>query len=476
MKTNMRNTLLGCLLLGTASIVTAQQAPAAVSSSRNIQNVQTAAPVATTVGNGYSYSYSDGNYYSGKDFKDQDLKSKEVSKEITVSKTSEIYIENASRAIVIKTWDQPKVKVTTTVYYDGETKLTDDEWLEKVNLSLKTLGSSVKIKSGTVNGNNLTYSYSTKSDAPFSSSITSGGVAVFNGSGQNIGTKSNLKRIVTVTVPAGSKLDIESKYSDVTLPAGVGDVNVDITNGNLEAENLGKLSLRSKYSNANIGDVKTAEVEFSNGRFSAKNIDDLDIESKSSTIEMASARKMVLRSTSDDYELEEAGEVRGRKAYGNLRITKLNGSLEVDGMNADMKIRKVGPALSLIKIDDKYADIRIPLRETKNYAVDFTGRYSSVYGNFEKKEVKEEKATTATDEKNLSGSEKALVSGIERSLAPPASSGSRLTNLNAITVAGQRGTIWGNESTSPARFTAVVGDGKGLKIDMKCQNCTVDFK
>jgi hypothetical protein len=270
--------------------------------------------------------------------------------------------------------------------------------------------------------------------------------------------KANLKRIVTVTVPAGSKLDIESKYSDVTLPAGIGDVNVDITNGNLEAENLGKLVLRSKYSNANVGDVKTAEIEFSNGRFSAKNIDDLDIESKSSTIEMASAKKIVMRSTSDDYELEEAGEVRGRKAYGNLRITKLNGSLEVDGMNADMKIRKVGPALSLIKIDDKYADIRIPLRETKNYAIDFTGRYSSVYGNFEKKEVKEEK-TAATEEK--------VTGSLNSVLHQPAIRFKASWQCRYCCRSG-RGTIWGNESTSPARFTAVVGDGKGLKIDMKC--------
>jgi hypothetical protein len=42
--------------------------------------------------------------------------------------------------------------VTTTVYYEGESKLTDEEWLERVNLSLKTLGSSVKIKSGTPGG------------------------------------------------------------------------------------------------------------------------------------------------------------------------------------------------------------------------------------------------------------------------------------------------------------------------------------
>lgn len=472
----MRNTLLGCLLLGTASIATAQQSVSgyvtntpAVSS---LNSVQSSAPVvATTIGSGYSYS-SDGVFYSGKDFKDQDIKSKEVSKEIAVSKTSEIYIENSSRAIVIKTWDQPKVKVTTTIYYDGETKLTDDEWLEKVNLSLKTLGSSVKIKSGTVSANGTLLSYTTPGIV-YNNGSVGGGVAVFNGSGQNIGTKANLKRIVTVTVPAGSKLDIESKYSDVTLPAGIGDVNVDITNGNLEAENLGKLSLRSKYSNANIGDVRTAEIEFSNGRFSARNIDDLDIESKSSTIEMAAAKKMIMRSTSDEYELEEAGEVSGRKAYGNLRITKLNGSLEVDGMNADMKIRKVGPALTLIKIDDKYADIRIPLRETKSYSVDFTGRYSSVYGNFEKKELKEEKTTAAADEKTtgtqLNKQEQLLVNTI----APAAASRFGST----ISVAGQqRGSVWGNEGTSPARFTAVVGDGKGLKIDMKCTNCTVDFK
>jgi hypothetical protein len=51
---------------------------------------------------------------------------------------------------------------------------------------------------------------------------------------------------------------------------------------------------------------------------------------------MAAAKKLVLRSTNDEYEIEEAGEVRGRKNYGNLRITKLNNSLEVDGSNADV--------------------------------------------------------------------------------------------------------------------------------------------
>lgn len=401
--------------------------------------------VSPSYGSGSSYSVT-GDFDHG--FKDQDMKSKEVSKEISVSKGADIYIENASRGIVIKTWDQPKVKVTTTVYYSGDAKLSDDEWLDKVNLSLRTLGSSVKIKSGSIGGNTLFYSYNSSAS----------GVAVFNGSGQHIGTNPTMKRLVTVTVPAGSKLDVESKYAEVTLDGSIGDANVDISNGSLEAENLHKLILRSRYSNVNVGDVKTAEVEFTNGRFSAKNIDDLDIDSKYSTVEMAMARKLVIRSTNDEFEVEEAGEVRGRKTYGNLRITRLTGSIDIDGSNADLKIRNVAPSVSLVKIDDRYADIRIPLKEVKNFAIDFSGPYSSVYGNFEKKPV------AVVSEVNTANSVTTSITINGDALRAPAA-----RNGGTLSSAGR----WDD---GPAKFTASSGDGKGLKIEMKCQNCTVDFK
>ena len=444
MKTNMRNTLLtGLVLLVTGTLVTAQQyvagATAPTPPARAVESVQVS---------GYGQSF---NYSSDRDrtIREEDIKSKEVSKEIAAPKNGDIYIENTSRNIIVKTWDQQKVKVTTTVYYEGETKLSDEEWLEKVNLSLKTLGTSVKVKSGSIGGNSVFYS---NGNGSLNMSSGSSGVAIFNGNGQNVGTKTSMKRIVTVYVPAGSKLDVESKYSDVTLPDVATDVNVDITNGNIEGGNIGKLILRSKYSNINIGDVKTAEVEMTNGRFSAKAIEDLDIDSKYSTVEMASVKKITLRSTNDEYELEDAGEIRGRKNYGNLRITKLNTSLELDGSNADVKVRKVGTALSLIKIDDRYADVRIPLRDTKNYTVEFAGNYSSVYGSFEKKALPVEEKTST---------------GITRVYADI---DNRAPAMARTSTSGS----W--DATNPSRFTATVGDGKGLKLEIKCQNCTVDFK
>jgi len=466
--------------------------------------------------------------------KDEDLKSKEVSKEVAVPKNGDIYINNYFRGIVIKTWDQQKVKVATTVYYEGESKLGDEEWFEKINLSLKTLGGSVKIKSGGISGAGNFYLLGSGSNEI---SLGSAGVTVFNGLGQKLGSKSDLKNILTITVPTGSKLDIESRYADVTLPDNINDLNVDITNGNLEAGNLNKFILRSKYSNINMGDIKTAEIEFINGRFSARNIDDLDIDSKNSTIEMAAAKKMVLRSINDEYDLEEAGDIRGRKNYGNFHITKLNGSLDIEGANADLKVRNVASTITFIKIDDKYADIRIPLKNAKNFSVDFTGAYSAVYGNFEKKAAIDYKGqliagtlsapaslaiTTLGSLGSISVSGSRITPNITHDTASrimattipqtnitTAGSLSNLTvtgyvsptyangsnNLTALNIPGavQGGTYTGvatsvnsnyyNRSFSstigndtPSKFTAVVGDGKLLKIDVKCQNCTVDFK
>ncbi|WP_439505097.1 hypothetical protein [Sediminibacterium sp.] len=380
-------------------------------------------------------------------FRDRkDVKAKEVSQEISSSKSPEIYLDNTSRNIQVKIWDQSKVKVVTTVYFEGEGKLSDEEWFEKMNLSLKSMGTAVRIKSGTISGGSYTINGNT-----FGWSGSTG-VTVFNDKGENIGSKSNTKRMVTIYVPAASKLDIDSKYADVQLMGNYGSATIDLTNGNLEAENFSKLYLRSKYSNVTIEDAAIAEIEFMNGRFSAKEIGEADLDTKYATIDITSVKKAVFRSTNDEYEIEDANELRGRKNYGNFRITKLNSSLEIDGTNADIKIRNVGANLDLIKIDNKYADIRIPLKNIKNYSVKYSGAYSTVYGNFEKEPFIEEQTKPLVKEKETDALAKQLIE-INRSITRYAQTGD-----------------------AESRFNAKVGDGKGLKIDMNCQNCTVDFK
>lgn len=222
---------------------------------------------------------------------DTNLNKKEISQEVTVSKGADIFIENSNRAVEIKIWDQPKVKVVTTVYYEGEGgKISDEEWLDKLNIAIKSTANTVRVKSGPVSGGG-SYTINSGSNNFSTYSWSSGGsVAIFNGKGQNIGNRTG-KRILTIYVPKENKLDVESKYADVSVTGSVGKVNIDITNGNLEIGDTKSLVLRSKYGNVNAGNIGSAEVEFMNGRFSAKDIDDLDIDTKYSTVEAGLVKK-----------------------------------------------------------------------------------------------------------------------------------------------------------------------------------------
>jgi hypothetical protein len=472
--------LLSGIVTGTLNGAFAQVATSPIAQNINrSSNVNVVSVDNVAIANGFGFETRNINQ--------EDLKSKEVSQEINMPKSGEIYIENNTRSIQVKTWDQQKVKVVTTAYFEKESTLTDEEWFEKMGISLKALGSSVKIKSSASSFGS--YAYATSGQ----NVVVGYPTTIYNKSGSFSKSGNTNKRSLIIYVPAGSKLDIETRYSDLQLPANVGDVLLDITNGNFEAESLNKLRLRSKYANANLRDIKEAEIEFANGRFTANNIDDLDIESKYATIEMASAKKIKMVSTNDEFEVEDVTDIRGRKNYGNLRITRLAGSIEIDGSNADVKIRNVGANVKLIKINNRYADVRIPLRDMKNYSVDFIGSYSTVYGDFERTQVepteeeKKEYASLVQSMINTSGtlSKISSTNGMT-AVNIPAQPGKATGVTNTITGGTFSGTLapatvqgypmYRGTNSTPTKFTANIGNGSGLKVQMKCQNCTVDFK
>jgi hypothetical protein len=369
--------------------------------------------------------------------KEEPANKKEIVMEIEATNTAEVNIENTYRRVVIKTWNKPTIKMMTTINYEGVNKLTDDEWFGKLNISAKIVkrgdNASVRIKSGVLSGN--TYMYATEAST---------GTAFFDGEGQSIGTSEGRKRILEITIPAKAKLDIDCKYGEVKIDNNITDAKLILTNANAEMQDVSNLSLRSKYGNILAGDITTADVEMINGKLSAKNIATLDIDSKYSTIEVQDVATASIRSTNDSYEFEEIGSLTGRKSYGNIRIDKLNQSFELEGSNADVKIRKVAATVKNININNKYADIRLPLKELTNYAIDFEGQYNTVYGNFENKKTKSEKSKHSDSDE-------------------PETTTTKYANASNCNCSADN------------NFTAKNGNG-GAVIKIVCTNCTVDFK
>lgn len=343
---------------------------------------------------------------------------KELSLEIAINKNVGVCIENTNRAVEIKVWDEPKVKITTTVYIDGATsKLNSDVWFEKLNVKTRLLGNSFKIIADAVNIGS--YSGGSKSS---SSSET---VEVYSVDGQYIKSEPAKRKVLTIFVPRENGLCLKSKYADAAVVDAVKKLDADITNGNLELNNVGKLSLTSKYANVYANEIENAEIDFINGDLNIVSLGNGELETKYSKIEIGNLKKMTFSSTNDDYEIEEADVVDGNKSYGNMKIDKLNESIQIDGTNADVRIKKINADVKSIWFDDKYANLKLSLKEVKNFSLEFEGVYSNIYKNF---------FIYANEESKISLSD-----------------------------------------TKNSTYKAIVGNG-AAKINIKCPNCTVDFK
>jgi hypothetical protein len=392
------------------------------------------------------------------------LKEKEVSIELNTDNARMLVMDNEGKNLEIKTWSQPKIKVSTTILIDESSAvsstLTDKRWFEKLNTSLVQAGSNVRLRLRGGSGVFVTYmsataiigqsGYSPTDEVP---------VSVYDGQGNVLGSTTG-KALYTVYVPASMKLELDNRYGNITASGKLAEVDLTTNGGMIDLDDVDHLKLRSTGTNFTTGNIREAEIELSDGRFSAANIEKLDIDTKGSTIEINSVNDGTIRSSNDQYDIEEVGDIRGRKTYGNIRITTLKKSLDLEGANADIRVRNIDPAVELIKLDNKYADIRLPMRAVKNFTVDFKGGYNTVYASFEKKfaPVEKEDATRVREEK-------AAAVSVENFRL----SGNAALLSNELIIA---------EQGAQKGFTASGGDTKGkyTKFIISCSSCTVDFK
>lgn len=393
---------------------------------------------------------------------------KTINQETGLAKGGLVRIVSHARKLVVKSWDQSKVKITLELTYDSSVKArTDEAWFEDLGISIKPFSNRVDILTGTSNR----MSFATFGKGSVNEVIVQGKPAPVyrvDGKSRTLGSGDNFRyiepgqgksisysarvetRVMTITVPPGTKLDVESASGDVVIGLSADEAKLNVSNGTLDAQDIKTLRLTGKYCNANFGDIQKAELDFSNGTFKAQNIGDLDLDSKSSSIEYEKGNYLYLRSQNDNITIESIAKAEGRKVYGNVKIETLTGSFDLDGNNVDIKIHDISPEVSLVKINNKYGDVRLPVRGLSNYFVDFTGYYSTIFAPFQKTVIKEDSTAAAKD--NMFSPET-----------------KRMYNSNALQAGGE---------LAPHRFTSTVGNinSKYTRFDLTCSYCTLDFK
>jgi hypothetical protein len=366
----------------------------------------------------------------------QDDKTKilEVTDELPCDAAATVFIGNTIRRVTVLTTHENKVRLVTTVAYRGKSDYTNEEWLHVLELKVSGTPGNINVKCGNMqpmdnwdtrpfqspprpsNGPSRSHRTPDLPQRQRRNDLTPSGTVVFDSFGHWLYKTNNIRRDIIVYVPAGSKLNIDSRYAEIILDSNVKEVDARITSGGLTMKDADRLVLNSAYGSVYASNIGHAEVALNNGWFHARDIATLDINTKVSTIELGATGQVKITSNDDQYEMEAAGKISGEKNYGSLRVNTLKSSLDLTGVNADIKVHNIEPGVSLVNIDGQYADLRLPVDNLKDYIVHFEGKGSSLYTPFERR--------NATD----------------------------------------------------SSFNVTVGNGKKNSFRLKCSNCTVDMK
>ncbi|MET0465744.1 MAG: hypothetical protein ABW007_21460 [Chitinophagaceae bacterium] len=428
---------------------------------------------------------------------------REVAKEVPAYKNALIKIVNTVRNIEIRTWPEAKVRIVALVNVEEKKSatITEEELMETGGLGLKSFGNRVEIQS--VNppiperiSNRIKKIVVDGKENVLATNAQ--GMVIYNKlpdlyqSGVDESRWSEFAtRKMTIYLPDSCRLDIDNRYTNILIVNDISEGRFKMSRSNLDARNFHKLNIAADLYNINISDVDEAELELESGSFTAGAIRLVDLDSKSSEIDYEGGEQLYLRSQSDRIIVDEIARVDGRKMYGDLRIGKLLKSIDIEGTNADIKIRTITADVESVKINDKYADLRLPVKSTPNFLVAFKGDNSTVFAPFEKQATTEveltlEPVNTADLRAELTSTtataKKATHGGLSQErfdelrlevLRTPVEKKAKAIN-DIITRYDQLkiGKI------GPAQFKGSGGDttGKHTAFNITCNQCTVDFK
>lgn len=255
-----------------------------------------------------------------------------------------------------------------------------------------------------------------------------------NGASENSWTRTaNSYRKMIVYLPKDCQLLVHNRNTDITVNDDLDNADFNLATTNLGTRGIRHLKVEAKLFNIYTGDVRKADLDLSSGSLIAGTIGYAAIRSSQAEIDYDGGDTLVLRSQSDRINVEEIGRVSGTKNFGNLRVGKLAASMDIEGRNSNIKVRRIAPEVTSVKINTRYADLRLPLRQLTGFRIEFNGDNSAVYSGFRPE---------ATD-----------------------SNGKKIIPSTEIL-----------DQKVPASFTLETGNGKRTSLVITCPNCTVDFK
>lgn len=177
----------------------------------------------------------------------------------------------------------------------------------------------------------------------------------------------------TVWLPEGNELRVENKFGDIYLGDLSGEVEVDLSNGNLKShEFTGDLKLVLNFADATINSVHLGQFDCSFSEVYVKKAGDVNITSRSTKFEFLEISDLKTNSKRDEYRIRKVDLLDAQGSFSNFRINKLSDRANMRVSYGDVDIDETPVDFSQIYIESKSTDINLFFQEEAKFNLEIT--------------------------------------------------------------------------------------------------------
>ena len=279
-------------------------------------------------------------------------KSRSVVEAFKLEADTEVEIVNKYGNIHLIPWEKDSVKFEIELVVRGSKQSKVDKSFDYVEFDFKT--SKYYVIAQTL--------FAGKSS--FWSDVSDLTGEIFNSS-----TKTKID--YTVYIPAGVKLKIMNKYGNIYTTDHTGEVEIDLSNGDLKAHKFsGKTKITSEFGNVNLKEIDDGTLNISYGEMKIENAGRAVIESKSSKFYMDEVQDLELNSRRDKFYLDKVGSLSGLTNFTTIEIDELTDKFNLTAKYGDVDVKSFSDEVVSFKMKANDADLTLHFIDNKYYKID----------------------------------------------------------------------------------------------------------
>ncbi len=292
----------------------------------------------------------------------QFTETKELRKEFKVSPETRIEISNKYGNIELNTWESDSVIIEIKIRVEEKKLSKLEKAIDEIDFDFTQSQHFLIVQ--TVVG---------QSKSGIGKEISKFKETVFQSGG-------NIQINYFVWLPAANELKVENKFGNIYIGDYDGDVEINLSNGNLKSHNFtGELDLTLSFADATINTINSANLDCNFSELYIKKAESLSVKSKSTTFEILEIKELNATSRRDKFKIRLAEMVKARGSFSNFRIDELTDRLDLRVEYGDVDIDKTTTDFSNVFIESKSTDINLYFDKSSEFGFEITHTKTDLY-------------------------------------------------------------------------------------------------